>query len=493
MIKKVVLFHLTVALLKIFYTVANVTDLSTEEAQYWLWSKNLDLSYYSKPPLIAYMNFVSTSVFGDTELGVRINAIIIGFGIGILIYLLVRDLFRDEHLAFFSSVFITAVPIYQIGSYIFLTDAPLAFFWLLTVYLFFKAVAENKLSLWVGTGISAGLGFLSKFVIVLFLPPVVIFLFMYKRQVLKNRYFYLSIFVASLFTIPVIWWNVEHDFITFKHLLSLEGGTVREFSFERAVRYISEYLLSQIGINSVFLFPFFIYAIFRGFKDRKDYRIFYLWILPVFVFLVFLYISRKKHVEANWPAFGYATLYALTAYYIYIKRWFRGFLFAFILSVWSILTLFYPFYLDKIGLGKLYPPKIDPLHRLVGWEELGKKVTQIVNSLGTDKYFIFSRNYHIASELSFYVEGNPQTYCIVIQRRMNQFDLWPGLEQFEGKGYTGIYVSYWGLPEKVKSSFKSVKAHYRYDIIYRGWKYRTVHIYVLEDFIKLKQDRVNRY
>ncbi len=493
MIKKVILFHLIVALLKIFYTVANITDLSTEEAQYWLWSKHLDWSYYSKPPLIAYMNFVSTAVLGDTELGVRINAVLLGFGIGILVFLLIREMFKDEHLAFFSSVFITAVPVYQIGGYIFLTDTPLAFFWLLTVYLFFKAVAENKLSLWIGTGISAGLGFLSKFTMVLFLPPVLIFLFFFRRDVFKNRYFYVSIGIASLFTIPVVVWNFFHDFVTFKHLLGLGGGNVKEVTLEKSLRYMGEFVLSQIGINSIFLFPFFAYALYRGFKDRRDYRIFYLWILPVFVFLVFLFLARKKHIEANWPAFGYATLYLLTAYYIYKNKWFKTFLVGFVLSVWSIFTLFYPFYLDKIGLGRLYPPKVDPLHRLVGWEELGKKVTQIVKELETDKYFIFSRSYHIASELSFYVEGNPQTYCVVIQRRMNQFDLWPGIEQFEGKGYTGIYVAYWGLPEKVKKSFERVKAHYKYDIIYRGWKYRTVHIYVLEDFKKLHQDKVNRY
>jgi len=130
---------------------------------------------------------------------------------------------------------------------------------------------------------------------------------------------------------------------------------------------------------------------------------------------------------------------------------------------------------------------------MVGWEGLGKKVSQIAKNLGTDKYFVFSRNYHIASELWFYMEGHPRVYTVVISRRMNQFDLWPGIEQFEGKGYTGIYVSYAGLHTKVKNSFKKVKAHYTYDIIYRGWKYRTIHIYVLEDLIKVQQDRIKRY
>ncbi|WP_029520829.1 glycosyltransferase family 39 protein [Persephonella sp. IF05-L8] len=492
MIYRVIAVHLFIAILKVFYTILNITDLATEEAQYWVWSKNLDLCYYSKPPLIAYMNFISTSILGDTELGVRINAILIGFLIGILVYLFTKELFKDENLAFFSSVFIVAIPVYQIGSYIFLTDAPLALFWLLTIYLFFKATEENKPVLWILTGISAGFAFLSKFLVVLFLPAALIYLFFYKREIFREKWFYISILIASTFTIPVIWWNFQHDFVTFKHVLNLEGAK-KSVSFGKSIEYIGNYIASQIGLNSVFLFPFFAYAVYKGFKLRKDYKIFYLWIFPVFVFLVFLYIARKKNVEANWPAFGYATLYILTAYFIYTKKWFKSFIAGFVLSVWMIFTLFYPFYIDKIGLSKIYPPKIDPLHRLVGWEGLGKKVSQITKNLQTDKYFVFSESYHIASELWFYMEGHPRIYTVVINRRMNQFDLWPGLKQFEGKGYTGVYVSRWGLPKKVRQSFKRVKAHYTYDIIYRGWKYRTIHIYVLEDFIKLKQDRIKGY
>jgi len=493
MLKKVLLIHLTVAVLKVIYTLANITDLSTEEAQYWLWSKNLDLSYYSKPPLVAYMNAVSTFLLGDTEIGVRINAILIGFGIGLLVFFFVKDLFQDERLAFFSSVLITAVPIYQIGSYLFLTDAPLAFFWVITVYLFYLSVKRKEPSLWIWTGISAGLGFLAKFPMVLFLPPAVVYLFIFHRNIFKEKWFYFSILTASVFTAPVVIWNIQHDFITFKHVFSLGGGSVKELTLGKSLTYIGEYILTQIGINSPFLFPFFAYGIYKGFRDRKKEEIFYLWIFPVFVFLIFLYLSRKKHIEANWSAFGYATLYLLGAYYIYNKKWFKSFTVAFILSIWSIITLFYPFYLDRIGLGKLYPPKVDPLHRLVGWEGLGKEVSRIIKQLDTDKYFIFSESYHVASELAFYVEGNPQTYCVVINRRMNQFDLWRSAEQFEGKGYTGIYVSRWGLPEKIKKSFRKLKAHYTYDIIYRGWKYRTYHIYVLEDLTKLHQEQIKRY
>src|SRR4029434_6896258 len=40
-------------------------DLSGDEAHYWDWSRQLDLSYYSKGPLVAYIIRASCAVVGD--------------------------------------------------------------------------------------------------------------------------------------------------------------------------------------------------------------------------------------------------------------------------------------------------------------------------------------------------------------------------------------------------------------------------------------------
>jgi hypothetical protein len=56
------------------YLASAVIELSEDEAYQWLWSKHLDLSYYSKPPFIAYAQWIGTQVWGDRELGVRFLA-----------------------------------------------------------------------------------------------------------------------------------------------------------------------------------------------------------------------------------------------------------------------------------------------------------------------------------------------------------------------------------------------------------------------------------
>ena len=46
-------------------------SLFFDEAQYWDWAQDLDWGYYSKPPGIAALIWVSTRLFGDGLLGVK--------------------------------------------------------------------------------------------------------------------------------------------------------------------------------------------------------------------------------------------------------------------------------------------------------------------------------------------------------------------------------------------------------------------------------------
>src|SRR5947208_8119914 len=66
--------YLLIALLlfvRLAYIAGGKIELTEDEAYQWLWSKHPALSYYSKPPLIAYTQFLGTTIWGDHEFGVR--------------------------------------------------------------------------------------------------------------------------------------------------------------------------------------------------------------------------------------------------------------------------------------------------------------------------------------------------------------------------------------------------------------------------------------
>src|SRR3954465_13494178 len=85
-------------------------DLSGDEAQYWDWSRNLDLSYYSKGPLVAYIIRASCAAFGDTMPAVRLPALVLGTCTLVVTYLLARRLFASDRVALGAVLLFHVVP-----------------------------------------------------------------------------------------------------------------------------------------------------------------------------------------------------------------------------------------------------------------------------------------------------------------------------------------------------------------------------------------------
>src|ERR1700722_10428508 len=53
------------------FATASYMPLSFDECYFWLWSKNLAISYYDHPPMIALATWLGTAAFGDAPFGVR--------------------------------------------------------------------------------------------------------------------------------------------------------------------------------------------------------------------------------------------------------------------------------------------------------------------------------------------------------------------------------------------------------------------------------------
>src|SRR5215204_1389273 len=87
-------------------------DLSGDEAQYWDWSRRLDLSYYSKGPLVAYIIRASCAVFGDTMPAVRLPALVLGTGTLVVTYLLARKLFASDRVGLGAVLLFHVVPMF---------------------------------------------------------------------------------------------------------------------------------------------------------------------------------------------------------------------------------------------------------------------------------------------------------------------------------------------------------------------------------------------
>src|SRR5688572_6955215 len=71
-------------------------ELVEDESYYRLWSKNLDWSYYSKGPLIAWTIATGTTIVGDTVLGIRWISVVLAAVTGWMIFRLGSRLWNEK-------------------------------------------------------------------------------------------------------------------------------------------------------------------------------------------------------------------------------------------------------------------------------------------------------------------------------------------------------------------------------------------------------------
>lgn len=447
---------------RIFYILKGNLDLSGDEAHYWVWSKYPDISYYSKPPLVAYIIYIFTHLFGDSEFSVRIPAVIFSILISFLIFNLTRKIFKDEKIAFFSFFIMQITPLFSAGSILMTIDPPFVFFWSLTIYFVYLVFEKENPFYWYLAGISLGFSLLSKYTAI-FLPfSIFLYLLISKkyRFYLSRKEPYLAFLISLLIFSPVIFWNIKEGFVSFKHTAYL----TKSESFLK-IKYFPEFLGSQLGVISPFIFLGIVYSLIKGLtsgiKENKEESLF-LSICSLPTFLFFLFLSFHSKIQGNWPAPVYFTGIILT-----VETWskiyknskfFLKFLiyFSIIFSIFLTAVMHYPSILEKVKIK--ISPENDPTNRIKGFEELGKKVEEIYKEMSKKrKVFIMSNNYQISSLIAFYTKKPYNVYCVNTGRRMNQYDLWPDFYNFIGRDAIYVKEKDVEIDKEVKKSFDRCK------------------------------------
>ena len=114
--------------IRLFYIASGTIELSEDEAYQWTWSKHLALSYYSKPPIIAFTQFLGTSLWGDNSFGVRFFSPVISLIMSVLMLrFFAREISVKAGLALLAVV--TTAPMLSVGSTLMTIDPLNVLFW----------------------------------------------------------------------------------------------------------------------------------------------------------------------------------------------------------------------------------------------------------------------------------------------------------------------------------------------------------------------------
>jgi len=482
---------------RLAYIASGTIQLGEDEAYQWLWSKHLALSYYSKPPLIAYTQFLGTSLWGDTAFGVRFFAPVIA---AVLSLLLFRFFAREVNAraGFFLLLIITATPLMSAGGVLMTIDPLSVLFWTAAMLAGWRAVqpdAPTRQWLWVGLWM--GLGFLSKYTELFQLLSWAVFFILWPpaRKHLRRPGPYLALLVHLVCALPVLIWNGQHGWITVSHVAEDAGV---HSAWKPTLKYLGEFLGGEVGLLNPIFFGATVWAAIAFWRrGRHNPRLVYFFSMGAPVFLAYMAHTLRSRVQLNWIAPSVLPMFCLMVIY-WDTRWRLG---AAKLKPWLVAGLGLGFVAVILGhntdllqkaTGWRMPVNQDPLHRVREWSEVARVAGEARRDLLAEgkPTFIIASDYGLTGEISFYLPGakatvtkEPLVFCQTSGPPSNQFYYWPNYK--DRKGQNAVFVRELDrdrtfdpeVPPELEQDFDSVTLLGVRDVLYHGRVLRPLQLY----------------
>ena len=291
-----ILFLFVIKISAIYLTNFN---LFGDEAQYWLWSANLDLGYFSKPPFLAWFVRIYSEIFGNSFFSLKFIPLLAYILIACSFYILGKNLGLKKSSALNCALLFLLIPAVTFSSFIISTDIFLILFWILSLNELIKITKNPKLISFILLGIFLGLAFLSKYAAIYFLICLIVYFFVEKKfrnLFVENLFkFFMCLLCVFLIVLPNIYWNLNNDWITLKHTSDNANLKNIKLDFYRGF----EFVLIQIFMLGPFLFLANLLN-YKKIRVGPNKKILLVFSLPIFI--IVLVEAIMVRANANWAA-----------------------------------------------------------------------------------------------------------------------------------------------------------------------------------------------
>lgn len=218
--KKVLWIFIGILILRAIFALS--IGFVDDDAYHWSWTQQLDWSYFDHPGMIAWLEYVTTSIFGHNQLGIRLPSFICFSFVVWVTWKIVKDLF-DPWAATFTAAMVLFAPLWGFGGFVSSPEPPFMLLWLLATWVFWQGVREDGKQwsvkkTWLWLGVIMGVGFNTKFPMVLIAPGFGLYLLTTpsRRRQLLTPWPWIGIVIATIALAPVIYWNLKYDWPSFK-------------------------------------------------------------------------------------------------------------------------------------------------------------------------------------------------------------------------------------------------------------------------------------
>ena len=427
-------------ILRVIY--ASLIDLRTDEAYYWTWSKENVLCFLDHPPMIAWFIRFGTAIFGDTNLGVRFAGILAMLVTQLLLADIVRRVTHDVRAIVLAVLMPEAALYYGLLMAKVSPDVALIPFAVAMVWTLIRLNESGNPRWWLAAGVFAGLALLSKFTAVMLIPAVLAFMLVpdWRRRWLLSPYPWLAALIAVVLFLPVLIWNAEHDWASFRFQLVRATAT-----HELSLRTVADFIGLQFGLVGFVLLPVVLSGValtaWRGYL-RGDAVAILLSTAVIVPFGYFFWKSLSLRVGDTWPMFIWAAGFAATAINIAMlpREGFPAWMIrstiswanvAIVSGIAMVVVVFFYYVVSPWN----FIGKTDPIGGEAGYEQVVDRAQAELQKIGAT--WIATTDYRTYAMLRWYFNGRVPVIQVNERGRFLGFRD-PGMAAI--KGHTGLYV-----------------------------------------------------
>lgn len=290
-------------------------NLYGDEAQYWIWSKNLAFGYYSKPPLLAWIIRAYNAFGGDSFVILKLIPISLYCLTSYLIFILTNKLWDNSFLSFLTAMTFFLLPSVSLSSFLITTDVVLVLFWVAGLIMVLKIREESSLKNFILLGLVVGFCFLAKYAAIYFIVSLIILIVVekeFKKSLLKSKINILISFLIFLIIIsPNIIWNFQNNWVTLSH--TADNASLENININ--IRNFFEFILVQVVMVGPILFIAFLFYFLKNIKISTNEKFLVCFFLPTFLFILIESLFVRAH--ANWAAVSLVSLVVLLVKIVY--------------------------------------------------------------------------------------------------------------------------------------------------------------------------------
>jgi 4-amino-4-deoxy-L-arabinose transferase-like glycosyltransferase len=407
-----------------------------DESYYMVWAQHQDVSYVDHPGMIAWLLGAANAFIGNPLLAARLTSFLCLIGTLAVVYATLR-LTLPVKRALSGVVFFLCIPYIFIVGMLMQVEQPLLLFGSMMIFGVAKWLKTEK-PVWIYVAaLGCGLGFLSKYSIVILAAGLLwVIIRQHKGHLLRSPHVAVSLGLLAVIISPMVWWNMQHHWASF----AFHAGRVGESRwFENTLAYV--------GDQIVYWSPVGLWFAWRARRLKTDGGGSNGWgFLFLFVLVIFGLISIKTKVYAHWTALGLIPFTLWIAEAVPDMKKVNRSMMVFTGIVAVVLLFVSP------GIGRKQP-------EVLANHDLKKQIDTLRSTLKTPIY-LYGDSHGSVGILSYYTQG-PVYFPRGFLAKPGlwgekQFALWPQPVIYPGENV--IYYSTFTpeLEESLKTKFDTV-------------------------------------